>query len=87
MNNPATGLQKVRIFKPHTHAGKRYTPGPEGVEIEVGAHDVEFLKRAGVLDNPATPDALPASIEPPATIDPPAAVGPLTPRGGTRPQG
>ena len=44
---------KVRIYKPHTHAGKRYTPGPEGVEIEVREADARFLERAGVLTAPA----------------------------------
>lgn len=49
---------KVRIYKPHTHAGKRYTPGPEGVEIEVGQADVDFLRNTGVMTPPeaaATP--------------------------------
>lgn len=44
---------KVRIYKPHTHAGKRYTPGPEGIEIEVAEHDAQFLERAGLLTPPA----------------------------------
>jgi hypothetical protein len=26
---------KVRIFKPHTHAGTRYLPGPDGLVIDV----------------------------------------------------
>ena len=44
---------KVRIYKPHTHAGKRYTPGPEGIEIDVAEHDARFLDRAGLLTPPA----------------------------------
>lgn len=44
---------KVRIYKPHIHAGKRYTPGPEGIEIEVAEHDARFLERAGLLTPPA----------------------------------
>lgn len=57
---------KVRIYKPHTHAGVRYEPGPEGLEIDIPAHDVEFLnkhtdvsKRPG-SDKPA-PDPVPFS--------------------------
>ena len=26
---------KVRIFKPHTHAGVRHVPGPEGLVIDL----------------------------------------------------
>lgn len=54
---------KVRIYKKHTHNGKRLVPGPEGIEIEVAAHDAEFLKKAGVLDKPEPPK--PADIAPP----------------------
>jgi hypothetical protein len=43
---------KVRIYKAHTHAGVEYTPGPEGIEIDVAEHDAAFLKAAGVLDKP-----------------------------------
>lgn len=39
---------KVRIYKPHTHAGRRYNPGPEGIEIEVSKSDAAYLERAGV---------------------------------------
>lgn len=39
---------KIRIYKPHTHAGRRYTPGPEGMEIEVSKSDAAYLERAGV---------------------------------------
>ncbi|MEN1942656.1 hypothetical protein WCE55_02190 [Luteimonas sp. MJ293] len=39
---------KVRIYQPHTHAGKRYTPDAEGIEIEVSKTDAAFLKQAGV---------------------------------------
>lgn len=53
---------KVRIYKPHTHAGKHYTPGPEGVELDVEKHDAEFLKGIGALDKPAP--APPAPVTP-----------------------
>lgn len=39
---------KVRIYKPHTHAGRRYSPGPDGIEIEVSKSDAAYLERAGV---------------------------------------
>lgn len=39
---------KVRIYKPHTHAGKRYTPDADGIEIEVSKADAAYLKQAGV---------------------------------------
>lgn len=43
---------KVRIYKPHTHDGVDYVPGPEGIEIDVESHDADFLKKHGVLDKP-----------------------------------
>lgn len=43
---------KVRIFKPHTHADVRHTPGPDGVEINVSAQDKAFLDRAGITTRP-----------------------------------
>lgn len=55
---------KVRIFKPHTHAGVKHVPGPEGKEIEVPEHDAAWLREQGVLDRPGTKpaaDAKPAS--------------------------
>ncbi len=45
---------KVRIFKSHTHAGKRIDPPAEGVEIEVTEKQATFLKRAGITDRPTT---------------------------------
>lgn len=46
---------KVRIYKPHTHAGVRYEPGPEGLEIDIPAHDVEYLnKHTDVCKKPAS---------------------------------
>lgn len=45
---------KVRIYQPHTHAGKRYTPGPEGIEIDLPEQDIAYLKqhRPDVLAKP-----------------------------------
>lgn len=75
MNNNSTdsakALRKVRIYRPHSHGGKRYTPGPEGVEIEVNEADAKFLQTIGATTRPA------ASAEVPT-----AAIA-----GGIRPQG
>lgn len=35
----------VRIFKPHTHAGTHYEPGPEGLVIEVPADAADWLEQ------------------------------------------
>ena len=53
---------KIRIFKPHTHAGKRYEPGPEGVELDVNEHDAKFIRDRGLHERPK-PD-LPAATTP-----------------------
>lgn len=46
---------KVRIFKPHTHAGQKLVPPPEGLEIEVSPADAAWLKEQGVDKRPDTP--------------------------------
>lgn len=46
---------KVRIYKPHTHAGKRYTPGPEGLDIEMEPHSAEWLKKHTDVCKPPAP--------------------------------
>lgn len=43
---------KVRIYKPHTHAGQLYQPGPDGIDLDVSDADAAFLKAGGVLDGP-----------------------------------
>jgi hypothetical protein len=63
--------RKIRIYKPHTHEGKRLTPGPDGIEIEVNEPDAKFLDSIGVTKRP---DAI-AEVAPAATA------------GGIRPQG
>lgn len=63
---------KVRIYQPHTHAGVRHVPGPEGVEIDVSEQDRKFLDRAGIT---TAPHAVPAlrDVQPETVvIDPPA---------------
>lgn len=54
-------MKKVRIYKQHTHAGIKYTPGPDGIDIEVSDTDADFLKKAGVLDKPAAAPVAPAA--------------------------
>ncbi|HET7655741.1 MAG TPA: hypothetical protein VFK18_01940 [Luteimonas sp.] len=44
---------KVRIYKPHTHAGKRLNPPPEGLEIEVSRPTANWLKEQGLTERPA----------------------------------
>ncbi|WP_303749511.1 DUF7210 family protein [Stenotrophomonas pigmentata] len=44
--------RKVRIFRPHTHEGKRLTPGPDGIEIEVNEPDAKFLESVGATKRP-----------------------------------
>lgn len=50
-------LVKVTIYKPHTHAGIRYTPDAKGVDLEVSKQDAEFLEAQGVTKKPATATA------------------------------
>lgn len=38
---------KVRIYKPHTHAGMRYEPGPDGMDIEVDEASAKFITTVG----------------------------------------
>ncbi|HIY72253.1 MAG TPA: hypothetical protein H9827_12400 [Candidatus Luteimonas excrementigallinarum] len=70
---------KIRIYKPHTHAGRRYTPGPEGMEIEVSKSDAAYLERAGITvpavaaEGTGAAKALPAAGDAPALADQPAA--------------
>lgn len=52
-------MTRLYIYAPHTHAGVRYDPPPEGVEIEVSAQDAEFLRELGKTTPPAAP-ALPS---------------------------
>ena len=49
---------KVRIYAPHTHAGKRYVPGPEGIEVDVSDADAKWLKEnTKVLQKPQAESA------------------------------
>ena len=53
---------KVRIYQPHTHAGKRFVPPAEGMDVDLPEHDVKWLEaNTKVLVNPAAP------LPPPAT--------------------
>lgn len=46
---------KIRIYHPHTHAGKRLNPGPNGVEIDVSPAALEFIRTRGLDVPPTTP--------------------------------
>lgn len=48
---------KVRIFKPHTHAGQKLAPPPEGLEIEVTQPEAAWLKEQGLDKRPEPPKA------------------------------
>lgn len=89
MNEPKdNSLQTVTIYKPHTHAGKRLRPGPNGIQIQVNEHDAKFLKDAGVLDKPAIDAAgTAAGTTRPGTTHVAGGAAANTPHGTTRPQG
>jgi len=38
---------KVRIFKPHTHAGVRHEPGPEGLVIDLPRDAADYAIAQG----------------------------------------
>ncbi len=40
-------MTSIRLISPHSHAGVRYDPPAEGVELEVSAQDAEFLHALG----------------------------------------
>lgn len=52
---------KVRIYKPHTHAGKKYNPPPEGVEIEVSQAAAKWLRDQGLTERPVAKPAADAT--------------------------
>lgn len=56
---------KVRIYKSHTHAGKRYAPGPEGIELDVSPRAAEYLGKHGVTTKPEPAPAAPTSAAAP----------------------
>lgn len=56
---------KVRIYKPHTHAGTRHEPGPDGLEIDIPDHDAKWLKEhTDVCKKPEQPVPTAASAAP-----------------------
>lgn len=38
---------KVRIHKPHTHAGTQYHPGPDGLVLDLPEQAVAYIERVG----------------------------------------
>ena len=63
---------KVHLYRPHTHAGIAYVPGPEGVEITTTPEAAAFIKARG-LDKPLA--AVPARAYPSATCRSPVCSG------------
>lgn len=55
---------KVRIYKPHTHAGTKHVPGPDGLEIDLPEHDAKWLKEH--TDVCKKPEAATTTIAAPA---------------------
>lgn len=53
-------LHKVKLAKPHKHAG---VDQPEGATIEVTAPEREFLIQVGVVATPETTDAAAPAAE------------------------
>lgn len=45
---------KTRIYQPHTHAGTRHVPGPDGLDIDLPADAIAWLKAnsPAVLERP-----------------------------------
>ena len=65
----------IRVFTPGTHAGKRYAPGPDGIELTVSASQAKALRDRGADKPPtgvtdsapvATPDDAPPAEVPAA---------------------
>ena len=48
-----SSTKKVRIFTPHTHNGKRYTPDASGEQLDVNEADAKFLEGIGATKAPA----------------------------------
>lgn len=45
-------LEKIRIYKKHTHNDVEYNPGPEGIEIEVDEVSAKFIREHDVHKKP-----------------------------------
>lgn len=48
---------KITVFMPGTHAGKRYTPGPDGLVLEVSPQAADFLRARGDTRRPVPASA------------------------------
>ena len=61
---------KVTLYKPHTHAGKHYQPGPEGMQVDLPADAVAWLRaHTDVLNNPKASAHAPAVDPKPTRAD------------------
>lgn len=70
--------EKITVYRPGTHAGKRYNPGPDGLVLEVTASQAKALRAAGADKPPTgvTDSAGAADTAPPATpVNAPAGAG------------
>jgi len=71
---------KITVFRAGTHAGKRYTPGPDGHVLEVSPSQAKALRDRGA-DQPPTgitdnaPHAAPAATDVPPSAPAGAGVG------------
>ena len=71
--------EKITVYRPGTHAGKRYKPGPEGITLEVSASQAKALRDRGA-DKPPTgvtdsAAAESAAVPPAAPANVPAGAG------------
>lgn len=56
---------KVRLYKPHTHDGLQFTPPPEGMDVDLPADAVRWLR-----ENTAALTAPPAAARTTAPTKP-----------------
>jgi len=71
---------KITVFRPGTHAGKRYNPGPEGHELTVSESQAKALRDRGADKPPtgvtdSTQSAAPVAPDAPANAPAGAGVG------------
>lgn len=70
--------EKITVYRPGTHAGKRYNPGADGLVLEVSASQAKALRAAGADKPPTgvTDSAVTVDTAPPATlVNAPAGAG------------
>lgn len=45
-------LIAITVYKPGTHAGIRYNPGPEGHTLQVSRSAADLLRKTGATEKP-----------------------------------